>query len=67
MKASAHIQLVLDVPIDGTWSDGTDIADIRQEAIAAALRRLSEIVSTNDYRPRIVGEPKVTIVLVEDV
>jgi hypothetical protein len=58
---------VLDVPIGNTWPDGTDIAEIRQQAIEAGLRRLSEIVSTVIDHPRIVGEPKVTIVLVEDL
>lgn len=67
MKASARIQVTLDVPIADTWPDGTDIAEIRQQAIASGLRRLNEITTTIVDRPRIVGEPKVTIVLVEDV
>jgi hypothetical protein len=66
MRASARIQVVLDVPILDTWPDGTDIAEIRQQAIASGLARLSEIF-TGVERPRIVGDPKVTIVLVEDL
>jgi hypothetical protein len=66
MKASARISVTLDVPILDTWPDGTDIADIRKQAIESGLRRLQEIF-TGVERPRIVGEPKVTIVFVEDV
>jgi len=66
MKASARIFVTLDIPISDTWPEGTDIALIRKQAVDSGLRRLSEIFQVVD-RPRVVGEPKVTIVLLEDV
>jgi hypothetical protein len=66
MKASARIQVTLDVQVANTWPGGTDIATIHQEAITAGLERLAEIFKY-PASPRIVGEPRVTIVLVEDV
>jgi len=66
MKASARIHVALEMPIGETWPDGTDIAVIRKEAIDAGLRRLAEILRVING-PRVVGEPKVTIVLLEDV
>jgi hypothetical protein len=66
MKASARIQVTLDVPIADVWFDGANLKEIREQAIASGLRRLDEILHVVD-RPRIVGDPKVTIVLVEDV
>jgi len=66
VKASAQLQVTLCIPISETWPDGTDIAEIRKQAVAAGLRRLGEILTVVD-RPRIVGEPRVSIVLLEDV
>ena len=66
MKATARILVTLDVPITDTWGEGTDIGQIRKQAVESGLRRLGEILQVVD-RPRVVGEPKVTIVLVEDV
>ena len=66
MKATAHIQVTLSIPLPEVWYDGTDIAQIRQEAKASGLKRLDEILQVVD-RPRVVGEPKVTIVLLEDL
>lgn len=67
MKASARIQVTLDVPISDVWGDGVDIAQIRQQAIASGLGRLNAILSEPPRNVRVVGEPKVTIVLVEEV
>jgi hypothetical protein len=65
MKATARLQVTLDIPINDTWPDGTDVAQIRKQAVESGLRRLGEILTVVD-RPRLVGEPKVTIVLLED-
>ena len=66
MKASAQILVTINVPIADTWPDGTDVATIRQQAVASAVTRLREILR-GPAGPHIVGEPRVTIVLVEDV
>ncbi len=66
MKASARIQVTLDVPIADQWPDGTDIAEIRVQAIKSGLVRLNDVLK-GPAMPRVVGEPRVTIVLVEDV
>lgn len=64
MKASARIQVTLDVPISDQWNDGTDIAEVRKRAVQSGLEKLHDILRN---AARVVGEPKVTIVLVEDV
>lgn len=64
MKASARIQVTLEVPISDQWNDGTDIALIRDQAVRSGLEKLRDILRNS---ARVVGEPKVTIVLVEDV
>lgn len=73
MKASARIQVTLDVPLADVWQhDGDDhnvgevFAEIRTSAIAAMKRQLDPILRGNGGI-RVVGDPKVTIVLVEDV
>jgi hypothetical protein len=70
MKASARIQVTLDVPISDAWNEDPNnvevLASIRQQAIAAAYRRLADVLQGNGG-VRVVGEPKVTIVLMEDV
>jgi len=66
MKATAQFHVTLDVPLATQWPEGTDIATIRKEAIQDGVSRLQEILK-GPGAPRIVGEPKVTIVLVEDV
>ncbi len=68
MKASARIQVTLDVPVKSSWGDGTDIAQIRKQAIEDGLNRLQDLLNERASGfIRVVGEPKVTIVLVEDV
>lgn len=64
MKASARIQVTLDVPISDTWEAGADILQIRKQAVESGLEKLRDILRGT---ARLVGEPKVTIVLVEDV
>lgn len=64
MKASARIQVTLDVPVSDQWTDGTDIAQIREQAVRSGLEKLRDVLRNS---ARVVGEPKVTIVLVEDV
>lgn len=64
MKASARIRVTLDVPINDQWVDGTDIAQIREAAIRSGVERLHQLLRNG---ARVVGDPKVTIVLVEDV
>lgn len=64
MKASAQIQVTLQVAINDQWGDGTDIAQIREQAVRSALEKLRDITRNS---ARVVGDPKVTIVLVEDV
>lgn len=66
MKASARIQVTLDVPINDSWSEGTDIGQVREQAVRSAIHKLEEVLR-GPGGPRVVGEPRVTIVLVEDV
>lgn len=66
MKASARIQVLLDIPLTETWGGTVPLSMIHKEALEAGLRRLHEILQVVD-RPRVVGEPKVTIVLLEEV
>lgn len=67
MRASARIQVTLDVPINDTWNDGTDIAQIREQAVRSGVKKLFGSLQQPTGGISIVGEPKVTIVLVEEV
>jgi hypothetical protein len=67
MKASARVQLTLEVAIPDVWNDGTDIARIRREAVASARLQLETVLEGHGGHVRLVDDPKVTIVLVEDV
>lgn len=65
MKASARIQVILDVPIGETWHAHDSLGDVRLQAVAAGVTKLSAIFEREGIA--VVGEPTVTIVLVEDV
>jgi hypothetical protein len=73
MKATARIQVTLDVPLpDLVWTDRRHAAleDVRHQAIEAGLKRLAEVLESaggGAAGVRVLGEPHVTIVLVEDL
>jgi hypothetical protein len=64
MRASARIQVTLDVPVKDSWGDGSDIAQVRKQAIVSGLENLHEVLRTSGVR--VIGEPTVTIVLINE-
>ncbi len=70
MKASARIQVTLDVPIADVWHEHADLGQVRLDAIASGVRKLQEVLQGaggGSSGVRIIGEPRVTIVLVEEL
>jgi hypothetical protein len=69
MKVSAHVRLTLEVAINQTWTEGTSLATMRQEASDAATQQLRSLFADTllHATARMIGDPKVTIVLAEDV
>lgn len=70
MKASARIQVTLDVPIEDVFADRTDLAQVRRQAVDSGLQKLTKMldgVGDDKYGVRVIGDPRVTIVLVEDL
>ena len=72
MKATARIQVTLDVPMahNGDWTNETDVARLRREAIEGGLKKLQQILDGAGGMAngvQVVSEPRVTIVLVEDL
>jgi hypothetical protein len=72
MKATARISVTLDIPIPDTWADGTDIAVIRNQAVTSGVEHLRNLLNCADridghrHGVRLVGDPKVTIILEAD-
>lgn len=69
MKATVRIQVTLEVAIAETWSrDDVQLGQVKQEAIAVGLKKLHQVLGGGDYQTgvKVIGEPRVMIVLVED-
>lgn len=70
MKASARIQVTLDVPIEDVFAEQTNLAQVRRQAIDSGRQRLAKMLDgilDENVGVRVIGEPRVTIVLVEDL
>lgn len=69
MKVSAHVRITLEVAINQAWSETTNLAIVRREASEEAAQQLRTLFTDTllHATARLVGDPKVTIVLVEDV
>lgn len=75
VKAHARVQITLDIPVTDVWGDDCKVDQIHKQAAESAIQELRLGVSIHALqaggrRPNveatIVGEPRVTIVLVEE-
>lgn len=72
MKASARIEVTLYVPIADTWLEPVagQVAEVRHQAIEAGLKRLQQVLDGAGgglSGVRVIGEPRVTIVLDQEL
>ena len=64
MSAKARIQVLLDVPVSGSWSEGSTIEQIRKTAKRDGLADLRQKMGVVGIQ--IIGEPTVTIIVLEE-
>lgn len=62
-NSRARVELVLEVQIPDNWNEDATVAQIHKQAIDAARQRLVSL--TNGGGCRILGEPKVIMILVD--
>lgn len=64
--ATARATVTVEVRDLGCWGEDTKMQQIHKQAADAALGKLRQVFSSEVYKFRIFGEPKVTVVLVEE-
>ncbi len=64
MIARAQVRVTLEIALEHFWGDGTDVAQIRDQATASALAKVRALTAGG---ARIVAEPSVTVILLDDV
>lgn len=61
-NARARVIVTLEIPISDNWGGTCDVNQIVGQAKSSALGKLQELMR---HGARIVGEPKVTMILVD--
>lgn len=70
LRARARAVVTIEVDLDGAWGENCDLAQVYKQA-EDELRNKLENWRSSKYEPsfvqyRLIGEPKITAILVED-
>lgn len=61
-NARAQVKVTLEIPVPDNWGGGTDINQVVGQAKESALGKLRDLTRNG---ARIIGEPVVTLILME--
>jgi len=64
-QATANVVVTLSVPAGSNWGPGCSAQQIHQQAINNVKGTLASLFAQNLFRAKMIGEPKVQIVLVD--
>jgi hypothetical protein len=64
--ATARVIVTLDIPANGCWGEECTLAQIQKQAKESVLGTLQIKLIQASTSFRLVGEPKVTVVLVQE-
>jgi hypothetical protein len=63
--ALARVTLTLEIPISSTWGDKCEVGQVRQQATEEALGKIARFAEKNQFRAKVIGTPKVTMIFVD--
>ena len=59
MSVRTSVQVLIEIPNDGNWSDDEKLGTLRKIAISEAIEKLRRIIGSSPSDIKIIGEPKV--------
>lgn len=68
LTVTARVRLVLDIPCQSTWGPDCDFEQVKKQAVEEAVSSLTNEFTSQHTKHswRLVGEPRVTAVLVSE-
>lgn len=66
-RARALIELTLEVDADGVWGEECTIGQMHSQASNETVAHVKNVLQGKGVRARIVGTPKVKMIVAEDV
>lgn len=69
-KGSARVILTVEVPLHGSWGSDCTLSQVHKQAKDEALGYIRQLVKSATQKPaglRVVGQPDITAVLIDEV
>lgn len=63
---SARVQITIDVDAGSTWGKDCQLDQVYRQAAQESVARIRDVLQKSNVRVTVVGEPKVTAVLISD-
>lgn len=62
MSTNAKVSVTLEINAKSCWSDETSVAQVKKQAVDDAIQELNRLANDANYRIKLIGDPKVTVV-----